>query len=69
MGYFIDVFFVGMNEGNGMKTVGFRYGAYAEGSTSIGPVDELPHVPQRMKEVVKVNTLLVLCYVMIYPLI
>lgn len=47
-------FSIGINEATGLKTVGFRYGAYVEGSTSVGSVAQVPHVPDRMKEVVKV---------------
>lgn len=44
-----------MNEESGMKTVGFRFGAYVDGSTNIGPVKDLPHVPKRMEQVVDVS--------------
>lgn len=35
--------------------IGFRLSSYASGSTAVGPVDELCHIPESMKVAVKVN--------------
>lgn len=48
-----------MNEETGLKTIGFRFGAYVDGSTNIGSINNLPHVPERMKQVVNVRLILV----------
>ncbi|XP_031623971.1 tRNA (uracil-5-)-methyltransferase homolog A [Contarinia nasturtii] len=45
-------FAVGKNE-NGEKTVGFRLGAYSDGSVEVGSVNDLPHIPDRTKLAVK----------------
>jgi hypothetical protein len=34
--------------------VGFRFGSYVEGTTNVGPVDDMPHVTASMKLVVQV---------------
>lgn len=41
-------FAVGKNE-NGERTVGFRLGSYSDGSVEVGPVDDMPQVPDRSK--------------------
>ena len=50
-------FTVGLSEENKLPTVGFRIGSYVNGITGVGPVDELPHIPDAMKFVVKVKLL------------
>ncbi|XP_049792714.1 tRNA (uracil-5-)-methyltransferase homolog A-like [Schistocerca nitens] len=42
-------FTIGKNPVTGEGTVGFRVSSYAQGSTAVGPVDSLIHIPQRMK--------------------
>lgn len=45
-------FAVGKDE-NGERTVGFRVGSYSDGSVEVGSIQELPHVPDRTKDAVK----------------
>lgn len=47
-------FTIGKNPVTGEGTVGFRVSSYAQGSTAVGPVDSLIHIPQRMKLAAKV---------------
>ncbi|KAG5890762.1 hypothetical protein JTB14_016499 [Gonioctena quinquepunctata] len=47
-------FTVGIDEETKIPTVGFRLGSYVKGSTSVGPVDNLIHIPESMKLAVKV---------------
>ncbi|KRT80105.1 methyltransferase, partial [Oryctes borbonicus] len=42
-------FTVGLNEETKLPTVGFRIGSYVNGVTGIGPIDDLPHIPDSMK--------------------
>lgn len=35
--------------------IGFRLSTYASGSTAVGPIDDLCHIPENMKRAVKVN--------------
>ncbi|CAH1115940.1 unnamed protein product [Phaedon cochleariae] len=46
-------FTVGIDEDTGLPTVGFRLGSYVNGTTGVGPVDDLVHIPQSMKTAVK----------------
>lgn len=46
--------FTGMDEDSGEKTVGMRLGSYATGTIGVAPVYSLPHVPDRMKDAVRV---------------
>lgn len=39
-------FAIGKNA-NGEKIVGFRLSSYCAGSIQVGPIDDLPHIPQR----------------------
>lgn len=48
------VMFTGMDEDSGEKTVGMRLGSYATGTIGVAPVYSLPHVPDRMKDAVRV---------------
>ncbi|CAH0564921.1 unnamed protein product [Brassicogethes aeneus] len=47
-------FSVGIDEETGLKTVGFRIGAYVNGVTGVGPVENLKHIPDSMKIAVRV---------------
>ncbi|KAJ8959061.1 hypothetical protein NQ318_022317 [Aromia moschata] len=47
-------FSIGINEENNLPTVGFRIGSYVNGTTAVGPVDNLVHIPTSMKVAVKV---------------
>uniref|UniRef100_A0A1B6J213 tRNA (uracil(54)-C(5))-methyltransferase n=1 Tax=Homalodisca liturata TaxID=320908 RepID=A0A1B6J213_9HEMI len=47
-------FTIGINDETGEKTVGMRLGSYATGTVGVAPVYNLPHVPDRMKQAVKV---------------
>ncbi|XP_066257719.1 tRNA (uracil-5-)-methyltransferase homolog A [Euwallacea similis] len=47
-------FSVGINPETQLPTVGFRIGAYANGKTGVGPVEDLRHIPDSMKIVVTV---------------
>lgn len=47
-------FTIGKHEETGLPSIGFRLGSYATGSTTVGPVDSLKHIPERMKIAVKV---------------
>lgn len=51
-------FTVGINEHTGLPTVGFRLSSYAKGEVSVGPIDNLQHIPSRMKKAVKVYIML-----------
>lgn len=46
--------YTGMDEESGEKTVGMRLGSYATGTIGVAPVYYLPHVPDRMKDAVRV---------------
>ncbi|KAK9716917.1 hypothetical protein QE152_g24463 [Popillia japonica] len=46
-------FTVGLNEETKLPTVGFRIGSYVNGVTGVGPIDDLPHIPDSMKIAVK----------------
>ncbi|KAI4456678.1 trna (uracil-5-)-methyltransferase [Holotrichia oblita] len=46
-------FTVGLNEETKLPTVGFRIGSYVNGVTGVGPIDDLPHIPDSMKVAVK----------------
>lgn len=41
-------FTIGKDE-NGKKTIGFRLGSYCDGSIEVGPIQNLPHIPDRTK--------------------
>uniref|UniRef100_A0A6P7GQ24 tRNA (uracil(54)-C(5))-methyltransferase n=1 Tax=Diabrotica virgifera virgifera TaxID=50390 RepID=A0A6P7GQ24_DIAVI len=47
-------FTVGIDEETNLSTVGFRIGSYVNGTTGVGPVDGLVHIPESMKVAVKV---------------
>lgn len=47
-------FSIGKHEESGLPTIGFRLGSYATGSTCVGPVESLKHIPERMKKAVEV---------------
>lgn len=47
-------FSIGFNPETKKATVGFRLGSYADGSIGVAPLDDMPHVPDRMKDVAKV---------------
>ena len=47
-------FSIGLNPETKKITVGFRLGSYADGSVGVAALDDMPHVPDRMKEVAKV---------------
>lgn len=47
-------FTVGIDEETGLKTVGFRLGSYVNGFTGVASIDNLVHIPERMKTAVKV---------------
>ncbi|KAJ1531985.1 hypothetical protein ONE63_000621 [Megalurothrips usitatus] len=46
-------FNIGLNPETKKVTVGFRLGSYADGSVEVAPLDGMPHVPDRMKQVAK----------------
>lgn len=46
-------FSIGLNSETKKVTVGFRLGSYADGSVEVAPLDGMPHVPDRMKDVAK----------------
>ncbi|KAK7590922.1 hypothetical protein V9T40_002535 [Parthenolecanium corni] len=46
-------FTIGIDDETGLKTVGFRFGSYVQGSTSVGSIAGLPHIPEEMCLVVK----------------
>jgi len=50
-------FTIGRNVITKQPTIGFRMGRYNQGSVDVGSPDELLHVPQRMKDVVKVRNM------------
>lgn len=45
-------FTIGKNT-EGKRTIGFRLSSYAAGSTAVGPIDDLIHIPELMKSAVK----------------
>lgn len=47
-------FTIGMNEETNLPTVGFRMGSYANGTTGVGPIDDLVHIPDAMKNAAKI---------------
>nr|XP_023017149.1 tRNA (uracil-5-)-methyltransferase homolog A isoform X2 [Leptinotarsa decemlineata] len=47
-------FTVGIDEDTNLPTVGFRIGSYVKGTTAVGPVDNLVHIPESMKVAVKI---------------
>ncbi|CAL7941004.1 unnamed protein product [Xylocopa violacea] len=47
-------FTIGRNDAGDKVVVGFRLSSYAAGSTAVGPIDNLCHIPKKMKVVVKV---------------
>ncbi|XP_017879985.1 tRNA (uracil-5-)-methyltransferase homolog A [Ceratina calcarata] len=47
-------FTVGRNDAEDKVVIGFRLCSYASGSTAVGPIDNLCHIPSQMKVVVKV---------------
>lgn len=51
-------FTAGIDEETSLSTVGFRIGSYAKGTTGVGPVDNLQHIPETMKAAVKVQILI-----------
>ncbi|CAG9856575.1 unnamed protein product [Phyllotreta striolata] len=46
-------FTVGLDEETKLPTVGFRIGSYVNGTTGVGPVENLMHIPESMKLAVK----------------
>lgn len=46
---------MGINEETGLPTVGFRIGSYVNGTTGVGPIDDLIHIPPVMKIAVNVS--------------
>ncbi|CAK9798739.1 tRNA (uracil-5-)-methyltransferase homolog A [Anthophora quadrimaculata] len=47
-------FTVGRGNKEGKVVIGFRLSSYAAGSTAVGPIDNLCHIPKKMKIVAKV---------------
>ena len=47
--------FVGMNSETQEPTVGFRVASYKEGNVSVGPIQDLKHINDTMKQVAKVS--------------
>ncbi|XP_043267393.1 tRNA (uracil-5-)-methyltransferase homolog A-like [Venturia canescens] len=47
-------FTVGKSWDGNQIMIGFRLSSYAAGSTAVGPIDELCHIPERMKSAVKI---------------
>ncbi|XP_014207532.1 tRNA (uracil-5-)-methyltransferase homolog A [Copidosoma floridanum] len=47
-------FTIGLDVSGKKKMIGFRLSSYAAGSISVGPIDHLCHIPQRMKTAVKI---------------
>lgn len=47
-------FTVGINEETNLPTVGFRMGSYVNGMTGVGPIDNLPHIPEAMKKAARI---------------
>ncbi|KAL7303123.1 hypothetical protein TKK_0004334 [Trichogramma kaykai] len=47
-------FTIGMDVTGTKKMIGFRLASYASGSVAIGPIDELRHIPQKMKTAIKI---------------
>lgn len=45
----------GINEETGEKTIGQRVGTYASGTVGVAPVYDLLHIPERMKDAVRVR--------------
>lgn len=52
-------FSIGMDEVTNLKTVGFRIGSYENGTIGVAPIENLKHIPNIMKDVVKVFELFV----------
>ena len=48
-------FTIGTNPETNETTVGFRISSYKEGSVSVGPIDDLLNVSEKMKKVAKVR--------------
>ena len=48
------VLITGRDVSGTQKMIGFRMSSYAAGSTAIGPIDNLCHIPERMKIAIKV---------------
>lgn len=48
-------FTVGIDEETNLPTVGFRIGSYVNGTTGVGPINDLIHIPQAMKTAVGVS--------------
>lgn len=49
-------FTVGKSDKEDKIVIGFRLSTYASGSTAVGPIDNLCHIPNKMKIVVKVSS-------------
>ncbi|XP_076290388.1 tRNA (uracil-5-)-methyltransferase homolog A [Lasioglossum baleicum] len=47
-------FTVGTSTDSNETMIGFRLSSYAAGSTAVGPIDDLCHIPSRMKTVIKI---------------
>ncbi|XP_046389968.1 uncharacterized protein LOC124158743 [Ischnura elegans] len=47
-------FTIGFSDETKERMVGFRLGSYVQGQVGVGPIDSLKHIPQRMKDTVKV---------------
>ncbi|XP_012536283.2 tRNA (uracil-5-)-methyltransferase homolog A [Monomorium pharaonis] len=47
-------FTVGKDNEQSKIIIGFRLSTYASGSTAVGPIDDLCHIPQKMKTAVKI---------------
>ncbi|XP_076647500.1 tRNA (uracil-5-)-methyltransferase homolog A [Halictus rubicundus] len=47
-------FTVGRSTDSNETMIGFRLSSYAAGSTAVGPIDDLCHIPSRMKTVIKI---------------
>lgn len=50
-------FDLGKSDKEDKVVIGFRLSSYAAGSTAVGPIDNLCHIPDKMKVVVKVSSL------------
>jgi len=48
-------FYIGKNSEQSKIMIGFRLSTYASGSTAVGPIDDLCHIPENMKIAIKVN--------------
>lgn len=47
--------FIGRDVTGSKRMIGFRLSSYAAGSVAVGPVDDLVHIPKRMKTAIKVT--------------